>query len=541
MSLVVPLAVRLKTSRADRHITRDLRDLSFRSSVPGGFASASFSFDRPLTLQPDEVDYYASVYIYDRRSGAVVWEGRLEDPGRTAGYGQIWRMTAVGPSAHARDRTVPLIYVDRGLTVWEPRTGATNQRTDIAMLVTDDPGQSGNQALVLAWPEGAVAAASQMIAARYWALSDAGQKLARFAFTVDSGTSSASMKVQVLAFQGGTSDTPYDVAWSSTATAASRVIGTDWTSGRDVLEIRSVNTSGGGIAGAATTWSSLYLLTVRGTLFNQSGTELVTGASYTTNTVLSSAVVADLLGRLLPKFDGANASIATTAYGIESLAYPDGVTAEEVLSDLMAFDPAYYWAAWESNAAGKHRFEWSQWPTTVRYECDITDGFDSPGSAADLYNAVTVRYLNEQGRSVTRTRTQTVAALTAAGLTRTGFVNLTSLGVRTATDADRVGDQWLAERATPPNAGSLTVARPIRDLVTGRTVSPWEILPGNLIRVRGVLPRVDALNATARDGVTVFRIVESEFTAASASARLSLDSYPLTVARAIAKASARRR
>jgi hypothetical protein len=71
-------------------------------------------------------------------------------------------------------------------------------------------------------------------------------------------------------------------------------------------------------------------------------------------------------------------------------------------------------------------------------------------------------------------------------------------------------------------------------------VHPWELLPGHLIRVAGVVPRVDSLNPTARDGVTVFKVVSVEFSASNVSATLELDSYSRTVARQLAKLKAKR-
>ena len=111
MTLPIPLSVRLSTARADRHIERDLRSLSFRETA-NGYASAQFALDRLLASSPDEIAYYADVDIYDARNGNYVWCGRLEDPGRGVGSdGQVWELAAVGPSAHLRDSTLPLVYV----------------------------------------------------------------------------------------------------------------------------------------------------------------------------------------------------------------------------------------------------------------------------------------------------------------------------------------------------------------------------------------------------------------------------------------------
>src|SRR5205085_7027166 len=92
-----------------------------------------------------------------------------------------------------------------------------------------------------------------------------------------------------------------------------------------------------------------------------------------------------------------------------------------------------------------------------------------------------------------------------------------------AANAQQVGDQFLAQHATPPNAGTLTVARRIRDLDTGRMVEPYEIRPGELVRVRGTRPYPDSLNASARDGVTVFRLVQTDWSDSDGTCRLSLD------------------
>jgi len=72
------------------------------------------------------------------------------------------------------------------------------------------------------------------------------------------------------------------------------------------------------------------------------------------------------------------------------------------------------------------------------------------------------------------------------------------------------------------------------DLFTGRPAMPWEILPGNLIRVRGIQPQLNALNPSTRDGVTVFRIVSNEYRASAAAAELELDSFAPSTARALA-------
>lgn len=543
MSLTIPLAVRLQTSRSTRHVTAEVRDLQFREVIPGGFASIQIDLSRPLTLQPDEIAYYGKLVVYDARNGTVVCEGRLEDPGRSAGdSGQVWQLVAIGPSAHAMDRAVPLIYVDKDMSRWTPVevTACPDGQVRVGDDMTIFPGEPSMTAQM---PNGTPVTATTYIGRAYLPISRAGQKVARHDWQWDAGRTTVDLRLRAFARDTAT--------WASTFTQirdhagntagaglSPKVIGTDWTAGKDAVDVRLAWVGATTSVGDDVTWGAWAGMVVQGTRYDKSGNELLTAASYTANTVLASDIVADVLGRLLPAYDGANASVAVTSYAIEQLAYPDGVTPSAVLADLMKLEPNFYWAAWEANAAGKHRFEWRSWPTTVRYEADTIDGFDSPGSADGLWNAVRVRYRDAAGEIRTVRRTQTVAELDAAGLTREELLD--NGDVLGRLDATQVGDQFLAEHLHPPNAGTLTVARRVLDLQTGRMVEPWEIRAGHLIRVRGVMPRVDALNATTRDGSTVFRIMEKAYQASRAAATLSLDSYPQTVARVLADLQAPR-
>lgn len=541
MSIPLPLSVRIRTANADRHITRDLRGLSFRSVAPGGFASATLSLNRPLSPQPDEIAYYADVYVYDARNGATVWEGRLEDPGRGAGSdGQVWELTAMGPSAYASDRKVPLIYVDQSMERWRRHSSSLRNASTTTDTTDDD-----TPALNYTFAEGSTVSTDQTATMIYRALRESSQHLARVRAQVTDGGTSTLWEDRLLTQNpAGTLTTVHSDTWNTTARFifgerghATQTI----PSGHDIAFYRSIRVGASGTATASSN-AKFDNVIVRAMLKNASGADITSG--YTVNYVLPHEVVKDLLGRLLTKYDGANASIDTSSiFQIDQMAYPDGVTPAEVFNDLMLMVPAFYWAAWESNSDGLHRFEWKAWPSTVRYEADVTDGFDSPGSAAGLFNAVNVRWRSPAGNIRIRRGTQTVRELDDAGLTREDTLDLGD-NIASSAIGDQVRDQFLAEHKTPPNAGTLTVARPILDMVAGRMVMPWEIRPGNLIRVRGVLPRVDSLNATARDGVTVFRVVGMEFDAATASVTLELDSYPYTTARALAflaRRQARRR
>jgi hypothetical protein len=540
MSLRVPLAVVLRVDGQERHVTADVRDLTFGWVDPGGYASCRIDLDRPLSTQPREIGYYGDMTVYDTRSGAKVWEGRQEDPGRSAGDGEVWRVVAIGGRAHARDRTVPLTYVTTSLQAWGRVDNVTAGGQD---SVTTDPGDATGvrQALVLRIPQGTTVAADSRVVSRNSEFAKAGMKIARVAFAWDAGITSGSLLVQaIMSTTGlGTADTIYSTALSTAGGSTAEVITTDWSAanGRNQVDVRFYNVTVTGGVSADTWWLSLRDIAVRAVLVDRSGVEITTAASYTTSTVLAHEVVADLLGRLLTQYDGPNAVISTTGtHPIDHLSYPDGVAPERVLADLMALETGHTWRVWGRTASGRWQYEWTEVPTAVRYEVGA-EHYESEGSADGLYNAVTVRWRDAAGQIQTTTVAGTSPILSDANITRQGLIDLGD-EVGSASDAARAGQEWLAERAYPANAGRVRISEPILDLQTGRMVQPWEIRPG-LIRVRGILPRIDALNRTARDGVTVFRIVGCEYRASSNSATLDLDSRPASVPNLLAEALSR--
>lgn len=539
MSIPVPLAVRLKTSRADRIITQDLRNLSFRSVAPGGFASIQLSVASnrlALSQTPDEIDYYGRVYVYDRRNNNVVAEGRIEDLGRTAGNeGQLWDLNAVGPSAHAEDVTRPYIVVDRLNTSW--KQSSINKQYANWQTTNDDMDPGGGLRVHI--PRGTDLLVSDIDVADmlYQQISYAGMKVARVKVEWDIGFTDTAWVLQVIT-KTGPSGTKVVAAQQTanptggTLTAKLTTDGGNIVNGNNCVTFRARHNGVPNVIPDDLCWFEFDDWYIRTILLDQTGAEITTG--YSSGTVTADQIVADILGRFLPKYDGAGASIAANSYLIDQFAHYDGVTPKKILEDLMLLEAAFYWAAWESNSAGLHRFEWLQWPTTVAYDADVRDGYQAPASAVDLFNTVRVRYQHTSGTIRTLQRTQSVAQLTNAGLTREGFVDLGDQ-IGSTLNATQAGDQFLLNHQYPPNQGTLTIARPITDFTTGRMVMPWEIRPGRLIRVRGVQPNIDSLNPVGRNGTTVFRIKAVTFDASTGAATLELDSYPLVTATALAQ------
>lgn len=542
MSIPIPLGVRLASSQTTITITRQVRDLSFRSVVPGGFASATIGLDRPLAVLPDEIRYYGRLYIYDMRNGKTVWEGRLEDPGRTSdGGGEIWNLAAIGPSGHAHDRTLPLVYIDQRLNTMK-HVNNTKPGFETA-APSPIPFQDPAQGLVLRLPQGITTNLGDGAAMSYQELRYSGQKVARVSTFERSGGPNANWQLQLIL---GTNVTVAsgDIGDAITMTTASggsqrtAVVVTDFSAGRNVVIFLFFQTAGGVVtSGNDLHWASFENVFVRSMLVDVLGADITTG--YGNNYVLGSEVVKDLLGRVLNQYDGATATVTTTSYQHSQLAYSDGADPAKILQDLIDIEPVdYLWAAWESTVNAKARFEFVPWPATVRYEASTLDGYRGPGSADQLFNTVRVRYVDSVGDTRLTQLTSTVPELTAAGLTREGFIDLGSEAA-SAASATAAGNTFLADHGSVLNAGTLTVSRPIFDRVLARMVQPWEIRPGTLIRLRGVMPRVDGLNATARNGVTVFRVVGVNYEARDASMQLDLDSYAPTLARQVVEQQAK--
>ena len=538
MSTPVPLTVRVSTPKDSRLITDEINDLTFRWIDPGGFSTCTVSLSRPLAGQPEYIDYYSTLTVTDARNGYVVWEGRLEDPARKAdgSRGQVWELSAVGASAFLRDVVRPRIYVDSTFSGFQRVDNLAPAGQD---SLSDDPGGSGKDAMVLQFPQSMAVTTGTNMVMRNEQNRDAGAGgVALVRYSWDAGVTDSNYQLQAVMATSSTGNLaashPLSTAGSPSPVQVWQT--THYPTGRYRLEFKLARAAGG----AATVpndnyWVSVFDLIFVGSRSTRDGTPITAGSSYNP-WVLAHEVIEDLLGGYGDYvFDKSRANVAATATTqITQLAYVDGADAEAVLTDLMAIEGGYTWRVWDRDtSSGGYVFEWVPIPTSVRYEADVIDGYDSNASGDGVYNGVTVRWRDAKGKSrSTSVSNFNEQLLTNMGIERTAQIELGDEIGGSQTAAQRAGEQWLADRATPANAGRLRIARPIYDFDVSRMVQPWEIRPG-LIRVRGVLPRPDALNATSRDGITIFRIVGCEYSAADGAATLELDSYPPSMAQLV--------
>lgn len=521
----LPLTVRI----GDEHRTREVDGLTFRKSAVGGVEDLECRVILPLD-RVDQIQHFQTVTVYDARTADVVASGSLVDTGRSASAeGERWALTAQGPAIDAQDLTIPYILITQELS--ESWRQVDKMHRGITWAQSTNPADSTNdaaEALVWSFPEGSTFAVNDYGTLRYEGLREAGMFLGRISCKARSGANDGGnyqMRLWTSSSPSAATDGSSSYSLASTTTTAQTValvVVTDFSSGRNVVDFRAEALSAGKPAND-NKWFAIYDWVLRARLVDAEGNNITTG--YTADYVTADEIVNDLLGRCLPTFDGANAYVDTSAtYQFDQLAYPDGVTAAQVLEDVMALVPTHRW-----HVTPGGQFRWEPWPTTVRYEATLDDGGDFPASAQTLYNSVVVRWRkHRRTRSTTRTAADAGVDdlyLGPAGKTRQAFLDLSD-EVGSSNAATQRADNFLENHKAPANTGTLNVARPIRDLETGRMVDPWEIEPGNLIRVRGVESYTDSLNASSSDGRTVFRIWAMSYSSDSNTAVLELDTLP---------------
>lgn len=527
----VPLAVRI----GSRHITREVSGLSFRKEAVGGLKSINLRLARPLDRFDPDLAALSSVYIEDGRTAEIIAEGRLSDFGRSAGSdGQQWELVAFGPAQHAADVAVPLVYFDASTAEWHRSTYTSPSSQTWYDEIDEDI--SG---CMMRPSEGSTVSTSWVADMIHRSVRRAGMELGRIRCSWDAGVTNADYVLQLVTRAGtGGGSTAASASANTAGGTLSGVVVTDFTQGDDVVSVRVVrNTSS--IVATENHFFHFFSFAIRALIYSADGAARTTG--YANDYILAHEVVNDLLGRpgVLDQFDGAGATVDTGGtHQFDQLSYPDGVTPEQVFDDLMLLEPAYRWTT-GPNAGSGYAFRWEPWPTTVRYEVDLNDGGDFPASSQELFNKVTVRWRDRDGRSRTTTRTLACAILDGAGINRSTTIDLSD-EIGSSAAAVRAGDNFLAEHNVPNNAGTITVSRPVRDRSTGLMVDPHEIEPGELIRVKGVESYPDALNASSNDGQTVFRIWSMTYSSDSASAVLELDTFSRTVANALARLGKRR-
>lgn len=529
MTLNAPIAVRFRTSFTDSLLIDELDSPRITNSAPGGFGSLEVNLRRPLRYQPGEIDVYSRVTAYDRETGEIVFDGRMEDPGATGNdSGELWSIAALGGQSFMTDINDPVIYVTQDVTSFKRFGGSRNGGT-----ISNDEGPTGEAGVKCQAGGTGTWGSPAYIGARNDDFKRAFTNIARFSIKTLSGAFASLWQQRVYGIPSEDLILSADMQ-TFTQTFTGLKGGVDFDAGDYSLDIRQERT-GTSAATDENAWTLFFDYIARGTIMHEWG-DFYSSSEYTRDYVLSHEVFADVLARYLGNHvDGADAYIdETSTYQIDNFAFPKGATAKEIVTQLQALVPTHYWAIWErKRLSDKFSAEYRPWPTTIRYEADVTGGVDQAGGPSDMFNSVLVEWEDSRGNyQITRVNSN-VDELTRAGINRTTRIKMDKRS-SSSKNAIQYGTAFLSERNVPSVSGSVTIDQPILDFQTGRTIKPHLLRSGNLIRLRGMRPRVKALRSQVRDGTSVFRIAKVTYDDRNAAATLDLDWYTPTTYRMLA-------
>jgi len=496
------LAVRAWAPGGDRHLP--IEDLTFTKTAPGGHADAGFRLPMWVTATDPALGPLARVKVYDTRTGATVWgAGFLDMPGKTvAADGHSWDVGVIGPTSLLTDRALAHIVVDQ---LWDGWRQQFASNSGMSAGAGSHPSNEDVDAFVLAYPNGAAVGFGSRVSAHYLRLKDAGQLVGGFRVTHVEGLDSLGQQLELLIYpvDGGAGSVAMSRNWTTTKETILRSAGqAGFPVNGGEVKLRAMRSRGAINVRSDTWWSAVTVLRVSGQRRNQDGNPITGADAYSSDTVLAHEVVIDALWRYTTLIDIPNADIAAGSYGIDQLAYPDPVHAVDMLADLALFEPdLYHYVGASDDTTNQHSFAYRGWGVDARYEADTVDGWTEPGGDVDLCNRVAVSWTDKAGRAQSTVVTAAVAELDALGRVREAEPVDLGGELGSGAAAVRIGERVLTRNNTERTHGTLTVARPIRDLTTGRMVLPHEIEPGYRIRVRdlGLTTRLSEMTYRASD------------------------------------------
>lgn len=506
-------------------ISKYVSDLEFRSTSPGGYSTASFTYNGPLAGLPIDYTQYSRIDVIDTALGIPAWQGLCEDPGRYAGQdGQSFRMTAVGVSSTLKDIRRPYVGIDASMDSW--KQGAPPYILEAASFSQDSDTNVGGPAMLISIPSGTYLGANGGIGyITYLPMLESGQRIGSVQWTdIESGQDGTFVVGSVT--QTGTASVRHasGIPGDALILAGVHFGATSW------VHLTWERTFGPDVTVGEGCWTRFGSMVVKPVAVDKFGNVITNPPTLWTTWP---EIVSDLLGGSgrMSLIDGPSAVLNTNGSDPEHLfhfAFPDGVTAEEILTELLTYEPQYTWLVGVRQSNLKHQFIWIPRPQSVSFDLDLTiDGFDVQASTAELWNSVTVRWRDQLDNIRSqRFAGSPIPALDRLHLTRETILDLGDNTEATGQNVAKAASSFLDEHKFPIRGGTATVSRKLRNHLTGQDVDPWLMDPPFLVRVSGATP---AGPADDRDGESVFECVGVTYNANSASATLDLEQAPRTV------------
>lgn len=402
-----PLGVRIhnnSTPVLDAWVTRAVDDFTFRSSIPGGFASATITLHRPSIVGSPASGYlfnadktvfdqlarlFNRVQIVDLRSAEIVWEGRIEGPRRSSDS-DTWELSCLGPAVLASDIQRPMFYIDSSIESWlqTPQDYWQFQADETTKVIEVRWG--GN----LVWPGPAGTGLNLYKALAWQRGQECALKVGRYDITFASSAPAGSanqapthlwnsVRVATVTSSQGSDGLFHATNYTQNVRHWRRVNDTlsnfGATGGWQIADVREIQISMGvgNSAGFGDYTSAPDKVVgrianphVQVLRLNRNGTELTAPTDYPNDYLTVPQVVEDVIGRFLvggwnlgvQEFGALGSNLpfpgfvrpidvyidTSSTAQFTNLTYFDGATAEQILADMMNAQPGAYWAIWES-------------------------------------------------------------------------------------------------------------------------------------------------------------------------------------------------
>ncbi len=495
-------------------------DLSFATTMPGGFGDMSCTLPRKTTVTYQDLDRLSTISVTGA-GGEPVWEGRLEGTPRVSGAQMAVSPGAVGWQAHLEDdKSAKVIYVDRDLSRWGPMSVTYNSALR-AFGVNPVDGEVGSDPLT-------------GLPKLHTAMEGNGSVIQQYCFLVyDAGVGNAIGSIDYAVVRGTNVSAFFDsrvatddidtftsVTQTSNLAASSGSIATLTAGTNERFARVSLLTPGGGGANAGGVNGTPYAMTFVTVVWGDHG--LTHRTDGTDTGLFAGDVIRHALANFAPLLKTTAESVGNPGFVIPQLAFLENTTAAEIVSACNRYS-LWDWAIWEDKTFWFHDrgARGRKWRARI-----APSELSETGPSMDrLWNGILVRYNDVDGTSRTVGPTGSDADTTSAylldadpqnpanqlGIRRWDLLEMS--GVSTAAGAIEVGRRFLEQSKTLDSSGQAQLVGFVED-DRGIRRPAWQVRAGDTIRF------VDAADASER------RIVKTSYSHSERTCSVDLDAPP---------------